>query len=148
MCHWCETCLGVQIVEDEKHVIFDCDLYADLRSKLICALNSSCHLDGTAKLTIDHSTLKSNLMRLLSPNTVLEISPNIIDQFNQHHTNLSLKLNTSAYTSLLEARSLIINSVCSFIYRCLDKRWKYLKDVCVRKSDARNLKTIVISITR
>ena len=85
-------------------------------------------------------------MHLLSPNTVSEITPSIIDQFNQHHTNLNLKPNTPAYTSLLEARSHIINSVCCFLYRCLDKRWKYLKDF--RKSDTRNLKTIVISISR
>lgn len=138
--------MGEQIVEDEKHVIFDCDLYANIRSKFISTLNNSRHTKGISKITINHSSLKTNLMHLLSPNSVPEISPSIIDQFNQHHTNLNLEPNTAAYTSLLEARSHIINTVCSLIYRCLDKRWKYFKDF--RKSDLCNLKTIVIAITR
>lgn len=146
VCQWCNTNMGEQIVEDENHVICDCGLYANIRSKFISALNSSRHVEGTPKININLSLLKANLMHLLSPNTVSEISPSIINQFNQHHINLNLDPNTPTYTSLLEVRSHIINTACSFLHRCLDNRWKHFKNF--REIDTRNPKTIIISITR
>ena len=131
-------------MEDEHHVLFNCDLYAKLRAYVIGALNNSPEIEGMQKLNINLSSLMTNLMQLLSPNATHELTPNTIDQFNQHHTNLNIEPNTPAHKSLLETRSHIINSVCRYINRCLDKRWKYLEEF--RKKDTRNLKTIIISI--
>ena len=33
--------MGSKIIEDEEHFLYTCDLYADLRSKLITNLNKS-----------------------------------------------------------------------------------------------------------
>ena len=35
ICMWCKTSMGVETVEDEAHVLFNCDLYEKYRSKLI-----------------------------------------------------------------------------------------------------------------
>ena len=146
LCSWCNNSLGNHIIEDEEHVLFNCGLYANLRSYVIGSLINSPEIEGAPKLNVNHSSLKTNLMQLISPYTTHETTLSITDQFNQHHTNLNIEPNTPAHSSLLEARSHIINNVCRFIYRCLDKRWKYLKEF--REKDTRKLKTIVISITR
>ena len=147
VCSWCSKCLGQRIVEDENHVLFSCDLYAKLRSSVINSLNNTPTIEDAPITTINHCSLKENLMNLLSPNTVsCGINSSNTDKFNQHHTNLNLEPNTSAHTELLEARSHIINKVCCFLNRCLDKRWKYLKEF--RKNDPRNLTTIIISIIK
>jgi hypothetical protein len=33
--------MGIKTIENENHVLFECDLYADLRAKLIAKLNKS-----------------------------------------------------------------------------------------------------------
>ena len=35
ICKWCQLTLNSKIIEDEHHVIFVCDLYSNLRSKLL-----------------------------------------------------------------------------------------------------------------
>ena len=34
-CHWCKYCMEAEILEDENHVMHECDLYSDIRAKLI-----------------------------------------------------------------------------------------------------------------
>ena len=40
VCHWCNTSMGVKKLEDENHMLFDCNLYAELRAKLVLKLNN------------------------------------------------------------------------------------------------------------
>jgi exonuclease III len=151
ICSWCNTCSGQQIMEDEKHLLFHCDLYAKLRSSVINSINNSPAITDTPAINITHSLLDANFMSLLSPNTVHELNSSTTNQYNQHHTNLNFKPKSPAHISLIETRSHIINRVCCFINRCFDERWKFLKDVKKtrkNKSDTRNPKTIIITITQ
>ena len=91
-------------------------------------LTSSQHLTShhTAKilsyqqLNVTQESLKDHLMNLLSPHfnsqepTESEIN---INQFKQHHSEHNLRIHTPEYVSLLHIRA----SVCTFIFRCLDK---------------------------
>ena len=38
VCQWCNTSMGMEILECENNLIFDCDMYATLRDKLISFL--------------------------------------------------------------------------------------------------------------
>ena len=38
-CTWCKTSMGVEVTESENHMLYECDLYAELRAKLITQLN-------------------------------------------------------------------------------------------------------------
>ena len=40
-CHWCHTSMGINVIEDERHVLFNCNLYDGLRTKVIARLNSA-----------------------------------------------------------------------------------------------------------
>ena len=137
--------MGHNVVEDENHVLFDCDLYANSRSKLITTLNKLPHstdIENYLHLNVSQESLKRNLMNILSPFTKQqELTEDNINQFNQHHFDHNLKpYNTPGYASLLHIRTYIINSVCTYIYRCLDKRCKYLKEV----REAEDFRSIVI----
>ena len=85
--------MGHQIVDDETHVLSNCDLYSTLRSKLITTLNKSPHnenIENYQQLNVTQESLKDHLMNLLSPHfnsqelTESEIN---INQFNQHHSD-------------------------------------------------------------
>ena len=39
-CSWCKTSMGLDVIESENHVLYECDLYSKHRSKLISNLNN------------------------------------------------------------------------------------------------------------
>ncbi len=45
ICEWCKTSIGINVIENECHMLFDCDLYHEQRSKFLNNLkkNSTCH---------------------------------------------------------------------------------------------------------
>lgn len=74
ICKWCNISLSKKVVENETHVLYDCDLYGDLRNKMVKSLNQApCHTTGTTTTrptgTITSTSLKRNhsFMKLLSP---------------------------------------------------------------------------------
>ena len=138
-CHWCKVSLGSEIIEDEKHVLHICDLYADLRTKLITNLNKSPTIqsintaDAQFQLNIDnHTTLESHLMSILSPYKTHEVNTTSTNMFNFHHkaiTNCFTTIGTEERTAALHRRTYIINCIGTFIYHALEKREKYMKDL-------------------
>ena len=58
--------MGAKIVEDESHMLYECDMYEDIRAKLITRLNRSPTIQNThpnspeLTLFIDHQTLRTN----------------------------------------------------------------------------------------
>ena len=87
--------MGHQIVDDETHVLSNCDLYSTLRSKLITTLNKSPHSENIENyqqlnVTQESESHKDHLINLLSPHfnsqelTESEIN---INQLNQHHSD-------------------------------------------------------------
>ena len=151
ICHWCKVSMGTEVVEDEDHVLHSCDLYADLRAKLITNLNKSPPIqtddmdDTQFQLKIDNQTLKSNLMSLLSPYDDPDFSTSSTNMFNFHHraiTNSITTENTENRAASLHRRSYIINCIGTYIYRALEKRENYMKDA--QKHEA-CLNTIVIN---
>ena len=153
-CHWCKSCMGTEILEDENHVMHECDLYSDIRAKLIARLRNAPYIQTQSESNnlranpdINNQTLKSNIMTFLSPHTVPDIDHTGTNLFNIHH-KIKIDRNPSNTTqdqaSLTHRRSYIVNCVCTFIYRVLDKRNKYMKDVRERETQ---LNTIVIDFT-
>ena len=135
VCTWCQISMGAQIVEDENHVLHNCDLYADLRTKLITRLNNAPKPQdkSLSEPIISHNSLKEHLMTLLSPHSNNNID--IDNTYNMHH------MITDDEASQ-HRRSYIINCVCTFLYQSLEKRQKYVKDM--RESQTR-LNTMVIN---
>ena len=153
-CHWCKFCMGTEILEDENHVMHECDLYSDIRAKLIARLRNAPYIQTQSESNnlranpdINNQTLKSNIMTLLSPYTVPDIDHIGTNLFNVHH-KIKIDRNPSNTSqdqaSLTHRRSYIVNCVCTFIYRVQDKRNKYMKDVRERETQ---LNTIVIDFT-
>ena len=77
------------VIEDERNVLFNCDLYAGLSTKLIARLNSapeiSSNIDNQNNylpLTINERSLQLKIMKLLSHNTVSNPNNTYIDQYN------------------------------------------------------------------
>ena len=65
----------MEIVECENHLLFDCDMYATLRDKLITRLNNipNTYINpdiGTPIDIINNDSLRLNLINLLSPSGV------------------------------------------------------------------------------
>ena len=154
ICNWCNVSMGTEIVEDEGHVLHCCDLYADLRTKLITNLNKSPPIqtdnpaDTQFQLKVDNQTLKSNLMSILSPFDDVEFKTSSTNMFNFHHKAITDSItteNTEQRSASLHRRSYIINCIGTFIFRALEKREKYLKDV---QEHVASLNTIVINFRK
>ena len=134
ICNWCKSSMGIDVVEDENHFLFECDLYASLRSKLITRLNNTPHIssDTEFSLKLDNKNLKLNFMNLLSPYTTLNINDCSIDSFNYHHKvlqNVNIKIITPKIESHIYRRSYIINCICTFIDKAYEKRQKYINQM-------------------
>ena len=141
ICHWCKISMGANNIENENHFLFECDLYADLREKLITRLNHSSSSISTIsncsknqknnfKLNVDTHSLKSNFMKILSPNTVHDITEANTDQYNSHHKILTYNNRKVIYPeieSIINHRSYIINCLCTFVFHSLEKRNKFIK---------------------
>ena len=56
--------MGTDRMENENHLLYECNLYSGLRAKLINQLNNAPHhqCDDYTQLNIDMSSLKENLM--------------------------------------------------------------------------------------
>ena len=154
ICKWCNSSMGLKLLEDENHVLHTCDLYADLRAKLIKNLNNSPQVDTInntieplSKLKLDNKSLQTHFMTLLSPYNSYNTNDITSNTFNWHHKVLSnhkLSINTPQTTNLLHRRSYIVNCICTFILRALEKRNKYVKDMRERSE---KLNTIVINFS-
>ena len=152
-CKWCKVSMGSETIEDENHFLYECDLYNDLRTKLITSLNKSPRIDynGTDSshhhLHMNRITLKPNLMSLLSPHINSNISTNNINMFNLHHkallsNNIHSYINTNEGKTNIHAHSYILNCVSSFIYRALKKRKKFVNELKERET---NFNTVIIN---
>ena len=136
-CKWCNTSMGVKVIESENHVLFECDLYADLRAKFISKLNKSPPYSSPdtnepqQNLVVNNKNIQIHLMQLLSPYTTSNFNEVLVDSYIAHHKlllNKNIKLITKEIESLLYRRSYIVNCVCTFICHTLEKRQKYLKN--------------------
>ena len=125
VCKWCNLTLAINKIESETHMLYDCDLYADLRTKLIETLNQS-HptYNSPISLNINHNNLVASqhtLMILLSPNVVAQYdNDNPLSYHHQPPNDDKCHLQT--------LRSYIINAIGSFIANCIDKRWSFIAD--------------------
>ena len=150
LCSWCNTSMGVEIIENEHHLLFECDMYANLRSKLITRINSTSHMHNNEQiifplnLNTNNSMLKTNFMNLLSPNTAYEtqqISTNNQNSLHRLIVNNKKKKYNPETEALIYQRSYIINCLSTFICHALEKRQKYVNNL---KELERNQNTIVI----
>ena len=64
--------MGINVIEDERYVLFNCDLFAGLHTKLIARLNSAPEISSNInnqnnylQLTINERSLQLNIMKLL-----------------------------------------------------------------------------------
>ncbi len=140
--------MGIDTIENETHFLFNCDLYQDLRTKLINNLKKSPHIAECEIIdtNINFSTndLTSSLLQLLPPNGPECQSTSPISHIHSH-TNLMIDTNTPAFTSFLERRSYVISCVCTFISRCTEKRLKFVNEL--QKSNTR-ANSIIFNILR
>ena len=155
ICHWCKTCLDNENFEDEKHMLFYCDLYATLRIKLITQLNNTpiipetimykLNLHSQTPFNINTHNFPSVFQGLLSQNT--NINNESTTQLNLHHIlQLSGRCNLSKTEQefILHRRSYIINCICTYIMHCFEKRTKYLKQL---KEASTFIKTVILHFT-
>ena len=160
ICKWCDLTTSNKIIEDESHVLYDCDLYSNLRDKMLRSLgNAPWEENGHHSLT--HSELKyeHGLMKLLSPHsppceqchddpTCTPTCPDsdctckchslgIWEDHPQHH-------NSPQHENL---RPYILNTLCAFIGRCFDKRWKFIGDA-KKERNRKPPNSLLVVITR
>ena len=117
-CKWCLLTLNVEIVEDEPHVLYYCDLYADLRSKLRITLNQA-PFNLMSDVIFVHNDLDQILMNLLSPTSKIDEDISFC-----HHYNPSISIHHP--DSPHDLRPYIINALGAFVGRIFDKRWQFL----------------------
>ena len=149
--------MGLNAVEDESHTLFQCDLYAKQRSKLITSINSATQItkseqnQSPTNLNIDQvtaSNLESYLMAILSPNVaqsnsqIKEIAEKIHNETlnsSQHDENTltQLKFRQSYTTNCI--------SMCTFILRCTEARENFNDNL---RANNNQLLNIEINVTR
>ena len=78
-CKWCDLALNTSHLENEHHVLFECDLYANIRSKLVRTLNNTmgkidCNLEIGQKNTLEHALRAISVLN--GSKHILEIQSN------------------------------------------------------------------------
>ena len=117
---WCKLSIGSKMVEDENHFLHDCDLYNDLRLKLISNLNKSPlinDIDNTnshLQLNVNNNSLKYNLMSLLSPYTDTNITENNTNMLN-HHQKAILSKHIRQNMCTAESKSSVQRCTLSYL---------------------------------
>ena len=133
-CKWCATSMGMDVVENEIHCLFDCDLYATLRAKLIARLNKAPSIPENvseelpSNFSVSSVSLRQNCMKMVSPYTINNLNDAQTDIFNFHHKvlhNKNLKLKTPEIDSFINRRSYITNCISTFIYCALKKHQEF-----------------------
>ncbi len=147
ICSWCKTSMGLCVIEDENHVLYDCDLYSKLRSKLIINLAKSPKIEECDNL-YTLANIKTYLMNILSPNSpnsVTDHQPN--EQSTNFHCSRSLHLIpvSNAFISFQKRRSYAVNCICTFFLHCFEEKLKMSDSVRRSKSDARRQNNITIN---
>ena len=147
--------MGVNIVEDESHALFQCDLYARQRSKLIKSINSATQItrseqdQSPTNLNIDQvtaSNLESYLMAILSPN-VTQSNSKIRETAQKIHNEIldSSQHDENTLTQLKFRQSYTSNCVCTFILRCTEARKNFIDSL---RANNNQLLNIEINLTR
>ncbi len=150
-CEWCKINSGQDLVEDELHVLTECNLYSKSRSKLFDVLkkapSSGNNEHGSRELDftkIPHSSILEKIMTLLSPNSLITDHPdNII--FNQHHSIPKEGKIKYPKQSGSDRRSYIVNCICTYINNCFNDRWKFTEKSRDAKVDS--CQTMCIHLT-
>ncbi len=138
--------MGLNNVEDESHVIYNCDLYSEHRAKLISNLNKIPESEEYAivnNMEISKDNLTTYLMHLLSHNAPDTQSHNTLN-FDSI-ANIDIHPNTPTSLFFQHRRSYVVNCVCTFFLKCLEKRWKFNDEY--RKAMAR-ANTITFNVLR
>ena len=110
-------------------------------------INNTDNTDSHLQLNINNSSLKYNLMPLLSPYTDTNITENNTNMINHHHKAILNKhihqnMGTDESKSSVQRHSFILNCVSTFMYRAIEKRQKFMSDLKVREVNAN---TIIIN---
>ena len=133
-CKWCLLSTNQNAVENETHLLFHCDLYTDLRSKITQTLRNS-PTDTIMGLHISQNIIQSPdplqraFMSLLSPNTPDSLNEGSV--FNQLHAN-ERHIKDSHHARLMQLRYYISNALSSYIDKCFNKRWKFIEDLSAK----------------
>ena len=155
ICQWCKTNMGLKVIEDEPHVLYECELYSKHRSRLFSNLEKTPDIKINEVQTIHNeislntNNFKSKLMAILSPN-----HSNYTQQQNDLTTNIhsaqSLEITPSspAFASFQKRRSYAVNCVCTFFLHCFEERLKSNKTNCKQNTEARHLNKIVVNFIR
>ena len=133
LCKWCQLTLNDKRLENERHLLFECDLYATLRSKLI----QSIHKSGSKLISYGNISSVNNTSNNLFKDIKLS---NLSSYFFQLHSPAIDKDHSNTTTQLEsqdekknstdpQVASYISNAISTFIGKCFDKRWAFLKDV-------------------
>ena len=147
ICRWCSHTLGKKVTEDEAHVLYQCDLYADARNKLINSIKrapSNTEVGRHITTNFNFNNLSKTFMTLLSPFTnTANNSPELVtcESFNLIHSLPNT--NDPTFNSLLELRSYITKFACEYINRCFEKRLKFIEETTKSK-----LTSLVIILSR
>ena len=117
ICSWCNTVLGTRIIENEWHLLHECDLNAVHRRKCIEKINSiivNSNTDGTMTSTstpTQYITQNTNLISIISKNN--EISSSLPNGSQVHLTRIIARFTTKCFNN----REKFIDSLSSSILR-------------------------------
>ena len=131
ICKWCARSRGDKIIEDEKHILYDCDLYVDARNKMIDLIRrapSSTEVGKHITSSFNINSLRKTFTNLLSQFTYSQSNAN--DCFTHLHSLINSK--HPLFKQLFELRSYIAKFLCEYVSRCFEKRAKFIEST-IRK---------------
>ena len=123
-CPWCRINKNLEVVEDEHHALNTCELYSKHRLKIIKQLKEM----GFNNVETD---LAHNLMEILSLHNInpkenratLSGKAKVNNTNGSTHQENSNKAGRPKKSELnQDEQSYLVNSVCSYIYRCSEER--------------------------
>ena len=160
ICSWCDSSMGVKTIENENHMLYECDFYSKLRSKLMSNLNNipfsftpdeSGIIPSSHVFDINPLNLKHHLMSILSPNNPNPSGDNSMGDWRKElhsHQALNIKFKSPSYFTFYERRSYAVNNVCTFILKCFEERDKLAEFTRKSPTNAHTSNNVIINLLR
>ena len=152
-CPWCQTSMGIEQVENEEHMLYNCDLYSKNRSKLISRLNNipfnypRSEVNAQSHIfNLNTTNLRDQLKHILSPNLIEDTMSE--EWIKSMHCPRTITKDPKSHLQICfqNRRSYAITSICTYILECFEERNKFTSAARRAMPETRKINNITVNI--
>ena len=142
-CEWCKLTMGVETIEDENHLLYNCDLQSSLYHSAIQKINST---NNNHTPVIDFMDILSKASIVGSNNNKAHTHHKSTHHISRNHTDpiAACAIDTNTNNCPKQNANITINLIAKYINDCFSRRRKLTQEA---KVNSKNQKTASITKT-